>query len=61
MLRTRTLAALPFAALIVLVLLGLVLGRGGSLTAEPLPDTFRLSNGMDVLGVPHHPAPARSP
>ena len=57
MLRTRTLAALPFAALIVLVLLGLVLGRGGSLTAEPLPDTFRLSNGMDVLVIPDHRAP----
>lgn len=57
MLRTRTLAALPFAALIVLVLLGLVLGRGESLTTEPLPETFRLSNGMDVLVIPDHRAP----
>lgn len=57
MLRTRHLAALPFAVLILAVLLGLVFGRGGGLTAEPLPESFRLSNGMEVLVIPDHRAP----
>ncbi|MEP5664537.1 pitrilysin family protein, partial [Parvibaculum sp.] len=57
MLRTRYLAALPFVLLILLVFFGLVFGRGGSLTVAPLPETFELSNGMNVLVIPDHRAP----
>ena len=57
MLRTRYLAALSFALLIMLVFFGLAFGRGSSLTAAPLPETFELSNGMNVLVIPDHRAP----
>lgn len=57
MLRTRYLAALPFAVLILIVLFGLVFGRGDKLAAEPVPESFALSNGMNVLVIPDHRAP----
>lgn len=55
--RTRYLAALPFAVLLLIVAAGLLFGRGGSLSAEPLPESFELSNGMNVLVIPDHRAP----
>ena len=57
MLRTRHLAALPFAVLILAILLGLLFGRGGTISTGAPPESFRLSNGMDVLVIPDHRAP----
>jgi zinc protease len=55
--RPRYLAALPFAALLVAVLLGLVFGSERGLTAGAPPESFTLGNGMNVLVIPDHRAP----
>lgn len=55
MFRSRIFAALPFAALIAAVALGLVLNRAG--LAETAPASFTLANGMNVLVIPDHRAP----
>ncbi len=57
MLRPRYLAALPFAALVLLVALGLLFGRGNTLATGAAPVSFTLENGMDVLVIPDHRAP----
>ncbi|MEQ8326852.1 MAG: pitrilysin family protein [Parvibaculum sp.] len=57
MLRLRYLAALPFVALVLLVALGLVFGRGNTLATGAAPQSFTLENGMNVLVIPDHRAP----
>ncbi|ABS61913.1 peptidase M16 domain protein [Parvibaculum lavamentivorans DS-1] len=58
MFRSRALVALPFALLILAVGLGLLFGRGGeTLTPAPVPESFTLSNGMNVLVIEDHRAP----
>lgn len=54
--RLRYLAALPFAALLLAVGLGLIFGGSGKAAGSP-PESFTLSNGMNVLVIPDHRAP----
>jgi zinc protease len=56
-LRSRYLALLPFAALLIAVVLGLAFGRSGGLATGAPPVTFTLENGMNVLVIPDHRAP----
>jgi zinc protease len=57
LLRLRYLAALPFVALVLIVALGLVFGRGNTLATGAAPISFALENGMNVLVIPDHRAP----
>lgn len=54
--RLRYLAALPFAVLLLAVGLGLIFGGSGKAASAP-PESFTLSNGMNVLVIPDHRAP----
>lgn len=54
--RLRYLAALPFAALVLAVALGLIFGGNGKPAGSP-PESFALANGMNVLVIPDHRAP----
>jgi zinc protease len=54
--RSRFLPALPFAALLLVVGLGLIFGGSGRAAGAP-PEIFTLENGMNVLVIPDHRAP----
>jgi zinc protease len=54
--RSRYLPAVPFAALLLVVGLGLIFGGSGRAAGAP-PEIFTLENGMNVLVIPDHRAP----